>query len=32
MEPVKGTTRGLDFDHMIKQEHTREVVRIGKTP
>jgi hypothetical protein len=19
------TTRGLDFDHMIKQEHTREV-------
>jgi hypothetical protein len=23
--PMVNSTRGLDFEHMIKQEHTREV-------
>jgi hypothetical protein len=26
------TTRGLDFDHMIKARAHKEGVRIGKTP
>jgi hypothetical protein len=26
------STKGLNFEHMIKREHTREVMRIGKTP